>query len=65
MTKESLDKDIKKLTEISNWFEDQKDIDIELGLKKVKEASQIIKKTRKRFKEIENEFEEIKKQIEE
>ena len=39
------------------------EIDVELGLQKVKEGMKLIKASRQRLKEIENEFEEIKKEI--
>jgi len=55
--------DLKDLSQISQWFEQQEEIDIEEGLKKVKEAALLIKRSKTRLKEIENEFEEIKKEI--
>ena len=48
---------------ISNWFNDQEEIDVEEGLKKVKEAVGLIKTSKERLREIENEFEEIKKEM--
>lgn len=54
---------LKKLEEISKWFEDQKEIDIEGGISKVKEAAGLIKESKDRLKAIENQFEEIKKEI--
>ena len=62
--KTDLNKNLSKLSEIAKWFEDQKDIDVEEGLKKVKEAAGIVKDSKGRLKEIENEFEEIKAEIE-
>lgn len=56
----NLNKNLSKLSEIANWFENQKDINIEEGLKKVKQAAVIVKESKGRLKEIENEFEEIK-----
>ncbi len=61
--KNSLSENLKKLSEISDWFESEDEIDVEKGLKKVKEAAFIIKESKKRLKEVENEFEEIKKEI--
>ncbi|MBD3244869.1 MAG: hypothetical protein GF335_02650 [Candidatus Moranbacteria bacterium] len=52
-----------KLKEISQWFENQEDLDVEKGLIKVKEGVFLIKDCRKRLNEIENEFEEIKKDL--
>ncbi len=63
--KNNLSENLKKLANISNWFEERDDVDLEEGLKKVKDAAKIIKDSKKRLSEIENEFEEIKKEIEE
>jgi len=54
---------IDNLSKISEWFESQEEIDIEVGLQKIKEATTLIKESKKRLKEVENEFEEIKKEI--
>ena len=54
---------INNLSKISDWFESQKEIDIEIGLQKIKEATSLIKESKKRLKEVENEFEEIKKEL--
>lgn len=61
---QNLSKNLKKLTEISDWFEKQEEVDVEEGLEKIKEAAGIIKETKKSFQEVENEFEEIKKDLE-
>jgi predicted nucleic acid-binding Zn-ribbon protein len=61
--KQDLTSDLKKLSAISEWFEEQKEIDVEEGLKKVKEAATLIKVSRERLKAVENEFEEVKKEI--
>jgi len=60
----NLNKNLKRLSEITTWFDEQKEIDVEEGLKKVKEAVELIKASKSRLKEVENEFEEIKKEIE-
>ncbi|MFA4998657.1 MAG: hypothetical protein WC514_01425 [Candidatus Paceibacterota bacterium] len=60
----NLNSNLKKLSEITEWFDNQEEIDVEEGLKKVKEAVFLIKESKGRLKEIENEFEEIKKEIE-
>jgi len=69
MTKEksdvkNLSDNLKKLSEIAEWFDNREDVDVEQGLEKVKEAAILIKASKERLKEIENEFEEIKKEIE-
>ena len=63
--KKSLNNDLKRLSEIAQWFNGQEEIDVEEGLQKVKEAAGIIKESKGRLKNIENEFQEIKKEIEE
>ena len=69
MPKEKLDaknlsSNLKRLSEITDWFENQEEIDVEAGLEKVKEAAALIKASKERLKSIENEFEEIKKETE-
>ena len=59
----NLSDNLKRLSEIGKWFEAQSEVDIEEGLKKVREAANIIKASKKRLKAVENEFEEIKKEI--
>ncbi len=62
--KADLSKNLSRLSEIAEWFESQKEVDVEEGLKKIKEAAELTKKSGQRLKEIENEFEEIKADIE-
>lgn len=62
---QNLSANLKKLSEITKWFDSQQEIDVEEGLVKVKEAVRIIKESKERLRQIENEFEEIKKDIEE
>ncbi len=59
----NLSSNLKKLSEITKWFENQEEVDIEEGLKKVKEAAILIKASKERLKTVENDFEEIKKEI--
>lgn len=60
----NLNSSLKRLTEITEWFDNQEEIDVEEGLDKVKEAAGIIKASKERLKAVENEFKEIKKEIE-
>ncbi len=60
---ENLNNSLKRLAEITEWFDNQEEIDVEEGLKKVKEAVGLINVSKERLKTIENEFEEIKKGI--
>lgn len=63
MAKEkNLSDNLKRLSEITDWFENQEEIDVEEGLAKVKEAAALIKASKERLKSVENEFEEIKKE---
>jgi len=59
----NLSDNLKKLSEITEWFESQEKVDIEEGLRKVKEAVALIKTSKERLRAVENEFEEIKKEV--
>ena len=59
----NLNNNLKRLSEISQWFDSQQEVDVEEGLKKVREAAELIKISRGRLKAVENEFEEIKKEM--
>lgn len=54
---------LKELHTIVEWFEDQEEVDIEEGLKKVKSAAGLIKESKTRLVEVENEFKEIEKEM--
>ncbi|MFA5080768.1 MAG: exodeoxyribonuclease VII small subunit [Candidatus Paceibacterota bacterium] len=58
-----LNQNLSSISKIVEWFESQEELDIEEGLKKAKEAAELIKETKKMLKEAENEFEEIKKTL--
>lgn len=60
----NLNINLKRLAEITEWFDSREEIDVEDGLEKVKEAVFLIKASKERLKAIENEFEEIKKEME-
>ena len=60
----NLNSNLKRLAEITDWFDNQEEIDVEQGLNKVKEAAVLIKASKERLKAVENEFEEIKKEME-
>lgn len=67
MTKETsgnINKQLKQLESIVSWFENQEEVDIEAGLKKVKEGATLIKELKTKMKIVENEFKEIKKDLE-
>jgi hypothetical protein len=65
MAKEGdLKKSLKKLDEITAWFQKSSELDVEEGLKKVKEGAGVIKELKKRLRDLENEFEEVKRELE-
>lgn len=57
----NLNETLKKLEAISSWFDNQREVDVEEGLKKVKEGAELIKASKERLAEVENEFNEVKK----
>ena len=57
----SINDSLKQLTEISDWFSQQKELDIETGLEKVKLAAELIKTSKEKLNKLENEFKEIEK----
>lgn len=61
--KNNLKNNLNRLSEISKWFEEQTEVDVEEGLNKTKEAVKLVKESKKRLKEVENQFAEIKKEI--
>lgn len=61
--KVNLSKNLESLKDISEWFEQQGEVDIEKGLEKVKQAAVLIKESKQRLQEVENEFQEIKRDI--
>lgn len=63
MKKGSLAESLKKLEDITDWFEGQEAIDVEQALEKVKEGVALIKESKLRLKEVENEFEVVKKEL--
>lgn len=64
MEKPNLSESLKKLEEITEWFNNRQEVDVEKGLEKVKEGALLIKSSRERLKEVENEFEDVKKELE-
>jgi len=65
MKKASIKESLGKLEAIASWFETQKEVDVEEGLKKVKEAAVLMKELKGHLKEVENEFEIVKKELSE
>ena len=63
-SKEKISDSLKKLETIARWFDMQKEVDVEEGLKKVREGAGLIKELKSKLKKVENEFKEIKKELE-
>ncbi|MFA5652029.1 MAG: exodeoxyribonuclease VII small subunit [Candidatus Paceibacterota bacterium] len=61
--KVNLKESLSKLNSIVEWFEEQEEVDVEVGLEKVKAGAELIKVCRKRLTEVENEFKEIQRDI--
>lgn len=61
--KVNLKESLKKLNSIVDWFESQDEIDVEVGLEKVKEGASLVKLCKKRLAEIENEFSHIQREM--
>lgn len=64
MTKKTLADSLEKIQEIISWFDNQEEVDVEMGLDKMKEGAKLIRESRERLQEIENEFEVVKKELE-
>jgi hypothetical protein len=59
----SLNDNLKQLAEISEWFNSQKELDVETGIEKVKIAAALIKSSKEKLNKLENEFKEIEKEF--
>ncbi len=62
--KVNLKESLSKLNSIVQWFDEQEEVDVEVGLEKVKEGAELIKICKKRLSEVENEFKEIQREVE-
>ena len=58
-----LTKSLAELGEIVSWFDNQSNVDVEVGLEKVRAAAALIAASKSRLTEIENEFRELEKEI--
>lgn len=54
---------MQQLQEIVNWYDQQQDLDVEEGLTKAKQATELIKLCSKRLNQLENEFVKIKNEL--
>ena len=62
--REKISSSLKKLEQIVGWFDAQEEVDVEEGLKRVKDGVALLKELKMRLKKVENEFEEVKKGLE-
>ncbi len=63
-TQKTLGQTLSELEKITQWFDSQKDIDIEEGMTHVKAGVELVKNAKKRLGKIENEFIDLKKSLE-
>lgn len=63
-TKEKISDALRRLETLARWFDTQKELDVEEGLKKVKEGTVLIRELKTKLQKVENEFREIKKELE-
>lgn len=61
--KDKISASLSKLESIVDWFEHQEAVDVEEGLKRVREGALLIKDLKLKLKKVENEFEDIKKDL--
>jgi exodeoxyribonuclease VII small subunit len=61
--KETISQSLGKLEKIIEWFDEQSEVQVEEGLKRVREGAVLIKDLRGRLKEVENQFQELKKDL--
>ena len=57
-------KSIEELEEINRWFQEE-EVDLDVGLTKLRRGKDLIKKCRDRLKNVENEFIKIKEEFKE
>lgn len=54
---------LSQLKEISEWFDSQENIDIDLAISKIKEGVKLVKICKEKLKVAENTFTELKKEL--
>ncbi|MBT4123816.1 MAG: exodeoxyribonuclease VII small subunit [Candidatus Pacebacteria bacterium] len=60
----SMNKAMKELEEINNWFQEE-EIDLEEGLEKLQEAQKLTSLVKTKLQEVENKFIDLKKDFQE
>ena len=63
--KESISQSLKKLEDVLAWFDGQTEVDVEEGLKRVRQGAQLVAELRERLKDVENEFQTVKATLQE
>ena len=61
--KTDISQSLEKLEAIVRWLDEQDQVDVQEGLKRVREGAVLVKDLRARLKEVENEFEEVKRDL--
>lgn len=64
-SEKTLKEHLTEIEKILAWFDAQEELDVEEALAKIKDASALIKESRRRLAEVENDFEEIRREVEE
>lgn len=62
-SKQKISESLNELEKIVEWFDEQKEVDIEKGLEMVQKGAEIIKSLKDRLKDVDNQFQEIKKDL--
>lgn len=63
MDKTKLKDSLREMEGIIKWFDAQEEVDVEVGLDKVKQGIALIRASKGRLKELENEFETMKREL--
>ncbi len=59
----NLNEYLKEISNITEWFNNQTEIDLEEAIKKVEEANELITKSKEKLGDVENSFQKIEKEI--
>lgn len=58
----NLNEYLKEINNITEWFNNQTEIDLEEAIKKVQEANELITKSKEKLGDVENSFQKIEKE---
>lgn len=62
-TEQNFSKLFRQLQQIVAWYDQQRELDVEEGLSKARQAAELIKLCSKRLSQLENEFVKIKAEL--